>query len=133
MYEALLRRAKGFYELALEALNRGLYDHACFFAEQYVQLYLKALLYKYLGSYPRTHELRQLLSLIAESLPGEVGEEFKRFLRENRSRISELEDTYIMTRYAWKTYTREDAVEIIEFARKLVEKTRKTLGFENNA
>lgn len=60
-YETLTRRAAAFWRHALEALDRGEYDLACFLAEQAVQLKIKALLVRVAGYTPRGHGLRELL------------------------------------------------------------------------
>ena len=65
-YEVLLRRARWFLEEAEEALGRGRFDLACFLAEQAAQLRLEAALLKLLGNYPRLHQLRPLLGVLAD-------------------------------------------------------------------
>ncbi len=111
-------------------MEKGFYDHACFFAEQYVQLYIKAILYGVLGTYPRTHGIRELLSILLRILPEDKARGLSDYIRANRPRVSELEDAYIMARYTAKTYTRIDAEEILSFTRELVEKIKEALGGE---
>jgi len=112
-YEILDKRAREFLAEAKEALERGRYDLACFFAEQAAQLYLKAILLKLAGEYPRTYQIRTLLSRLAELLPDEKRRQIVEFMRSNRARLSELEDVYIMARYSTKSYTREDAEDLV--------------------
>lgn len=64
----LKKRAKGFLEGARERLNAGDYDVSCFMAEQSAQLYLKALILELSGEVPRTHSIRQLLSILSTLL-----------------------------------------------------------------
>ncbi len=112
-YEILDKRAREFLAEAKEALEHGRYDLACFFAEQAAQLYLKAILLKLAGEYPRTYQIRTLLSRLAELLPDEKRRQIVEFMRSNRARLSELEDVYIMARYSTKSYTREDAEDLV--------------------
>jgi len=55
--EALLARSKKFMDVASTCLKQGLYDLACFNAQQGAQLLLKALTLKKLGYIPRTHSI----------------------------------------------------------------------------
>ena len=63
-HEKLWRRAKAMLEGAEWRLSRGEYDLACFEAEQAAQLGIKAVLYKFLGSTPRVHEISELLGAL---------------------------------------------------------------------
>ncbi len=113
-YETLMRRSRMFLEEAREAYQKERYDLAVFLAEQGLQLYLKAQLLRVAGDYPRTHSVRQLLSLLARALGGEAVEVVSEFSRRMRPRLSELEDVYIAARYTTRVYTREDAKDILE-------------------
>ena len=61
--DRLLRRAKRFRRDAVAAYNEGYYDVACFYAEQAVQLKIKAYILRNLGFMPRIHVIRELLSI----------------------------------------------------------------------
>ena len=115
-YEAMLRRARWFLEEAEEALEKGRFDLACFFAEQSVQLRIKAALLKLTGTYPRLHQIRLLLGELAEALPACRGK-ISEFIRANRSLLSELEDAYLLSRYGSKQYSMEDAQDMVRIAR----------------
>ena len=116
----LLARSKMMLEEARDALRKKRYDVAVFLAEQGLQLYLKAQLYRLLGEYPRTHSIRRLLALLAKSLGGRAEEEINRFSREKRPFLSELEDVYIAARYTPRTYTEEDAQDILGFVEEVI-------------
>jgi len=119
-YEVLVKRAKDFLLSSEYALDRGIFDLACFFAEQCVQLYIKAKLLKLIGDYPRTHHVRQLLSRLLEVVSEDCREKLLGFIRANRAGLSELEDAYVMSRYSTKTYTEEDARDMIGLAREVL-------------
>ena len=119
-YRLLLRRSRMMIEEAREALEKGRYDVAVFLAEQGLQLYLKAQLYRVLGDYPRTPSVRQLLALLARALGPGAESRVRRFSREKRPFLSELEDVYIAARYMLRVYTEEDARDIIGFVEEVI-------------
>jgi len=123
--ELLKKRSKEFLEEAKIALERGSYDVACFLAEQSLQLYLKSVLLKLVGDYPRTHSIRRLLGEIVR-ITDNV--EIKEYARENRIRLSNLEDAYLMARYFIKEYLREDAADMIKTAEETMERIRDIIG-----
>jgi len=115
--DVLRRRAVEFLEGAEEALRAGRYGLACFLSEQAVQLYVKSKLLELVGDYPRTHYIRVLLGELLRSIDDE---RLRRFIRDNRARISSLEDAYLMARYSEKEYFREDAEDAVSLARELI-------------
>lgn len=120
-YEILLRRAHEFLEESVDALSKGRYDIACFLAEQAVQLYLKSKLLMLIGDYPRTHYIRALLGELINGIEDEEArKKLMEYIKANRAKISELEDAYIMSRYTGKTYSKEDAEELIMLAKEII-------------
>lgn len=71
-YSAILKkRARAFLDSAKADFERGDYDLVLFHVEQFLQLYLKYLLYLKLGDYPKTPSvtrLREILGRFAEKL-----------------------------------------------------------------
>lgn len=114
----LRRRSKRALERALRDLDAGDYDGAVFDAEQAVQLYLKSIILEYTDATPRTHNLRQLIGVVGRLLGAE--NEFNEFIRRNRFKLHTLEDAYYSSRYLPKEFTKEDAVELIRFAREVI-------------
>lgn len=110
--ERLRKRAMGFMDAAKERLEAGDYDLTCFMVEQAVQLYLKSLILELSGETPRTHSIRQLLSILSKLL--DVQFEFDR-----RSLVF-LEDAYIKARYLGANYEREDAEDAIKIAEEVI-------------
>jgi HEPN domain-containing protein len=115
----LRKRAQEFLSQAKSASEKGYYDLSSLFSEQAAQLYLKSVLLQQIGDYPRIHSLRALLSEILKLAPSQ---ELDTFIRENRIRISALEDTYIMARYTTKSYTVEDAEEFVKLSEDVINK-----------
>ena len=123
--DVLRRRSLGFLEQARVALERSLYDVACFLAEQALQLYLKHALLRVVGDYPRTHSLRRLLGELGRAVDSRMLEEF---VRANRIRLSVLEDAYLMARYFVKEYGREDAEDMVKLAGEAISIIEEILG-----
>ena len=122
--QTLRRRAQEFLSQAKSALEQGYYDLSSLFSEQAAQLYLKSVLLQQIGDYPRINDLNMLLSEILKSAPSKA---LDAFMRENRIRISALEDTYIMARYTTKGYTSEDAEEFVKLADEIIGKVQELI------
>ncbi len=73
-YREWLEKARVFLDEARDDLERGRYWLACFHAQQFAELALKAVLLKLVGSYPFTQSLTELLEAL-EGLGYEVGED----------------------------------------------------------
>ncbi|AEM38634.1 HEPN domain protein [Pyrolobus fumarii 1A] len=115
-----LEKAYVFLEEAKDDISRERYWLACFHAQQFAELALKAVLVKLVGSFPFTHSLVELLEAI-ESLGYRVEEELY-------STAEALEKHYTMARYPGArlvVYNRRTAIRCIEYAeriRRFVEK-----------
>lgn len=121
-------RSRMFLEEARDAYAKQRYDLAVFLAEQGLQLYLKAQLLRVLGDYPRTHSIRQLLAMLSRALGGEAERVVADFMKRERSRLSELEDVYIASRYTLRVYTREDAEDILSTVERVIALVEELLG-----
>ena len=110
--ERLRKRSTGFMDAAAERLKVEDYDLACFMAEQAVQLYLKSAILELSGEVPRTHSIRQLLSIISKLLD-------EQFDFDRRSLVF-LEDAYIKARYFGSSYEKEDAEDAIKIAEEVI-------------
>lgn len=116
--DILKRRHAEFLREAESALSKGFYDVSCFLAEQALQLFLKYVLLRFVGDYPKTHSVRRLLGEVCGLLNSEELEEFN---KANRVRLSALEDAYLMARYFLKEYTKEDAEDMIKLVEEVIE------------
>ena len=118
--EVLRRRAFEFLDAAVDDLEKGRADLAAFHAEQALQLGLKYLLARDLGTYPHTHDLRELFELFRGFRP-----DVWRFYEENRLAVEVLVDAYIGARYLPREYRRDVVEQLVmlvgEFLRRYVE------------
>ncbi len=120
-YDRWMRSAKRTLESAINDLNGGFNNWACFKAHQAVEMTLKALLWG-CGKPRMGHSLVKLVSYIISDLGVEVPD----LIRENCSRISKY---YTITRYpnAWESgapeeyFTRSEAEEAIRRAKSVIE------------
>ncbi|ASJ17631.1 DNA-binding protein [Thermococcus chitonophagus] len=99
-------------------MARKKYDSAVFLAEQGLQLYLKALIVKYANIKPKTHSLRELLGFLAEAI--EAQDKISEFIKESRKILRELESAYILARYEPKVYEKDEAEELVKFAKDVI-------------
>ncbi len=76
--EIFLKKAEKFDSAARYFLKEGVYDLAAFHIEQALQLYLKYILAKVIGYFPKTHSLTKLFKELSK-----IDEEFMSFYRNN--------------------------------------------------
>jgi len=116
----LKRRAVSFLKEAEEAVDP---DLAAFFAEQSMQLYLKAVLYELFGEVVRGHRLRALLGLLSRGLErnsySELAVKVRGFVDQHRRELILAEEAYIGGRYGDLSYSRDDVGSLINVARDL--------------
>lgn len=106
----LLRRAQKFKEDATRSFEEGYYDFTCFYAEQAIQLRLKAFVLRYLGFIPRTHSIRDLLSYVYKYTNNE---QIREYVEGKRKLISDLERSYTDARYGDIDYDKNDGNECL--------------------
>jgi len=115
---------------AERSLINGDFDIAAFMADQAVQLYLKSVILELSGEMPRVHVIRQLMYILKELLNKRSA--IDKFVRENRSLFIRLEETYISSRYMPREYEREEAEELVNFAKEVIEFVRSIKGETQN-
>ena len=115
--EFLKRRAMEFYKLARRNFEDGFYNISAFEIEQACQLYLKYILFKKAGDYPKVH----FLTVLLEELHKAIGDiRIKEFLKENTLALQSMESAYLSSRYLGKEYNRDEVESLLDFADKLV-------------
>jgi len=121
--ELIKKRSLIMFEDSKDELSKGHYDLASFLAEQAVQLYLKSIILKATGTMPRTHTIRDLIGALRIIYPNKVNE-IDKFVKDNRSLLIRLEETYISSRYIFKEYEKEETEELVSFADKVIKFVR---------
>ncbi len=122
--DKLKRRALSFLKSAKVRMEWGDYDLVCFDAEQAVQLYLKALLYKLFGLRTRTHGTLEHLGMLRREL-GEEGRWVSDLVRRLRDGIDLLDESYVEGRYGEESeYTEEMAELCLKTAEEIIRRLR---------
>lgn len=103
-----LRKAEKFDLAARYFLKEGVYDLAAFHIEQALQLYLKYILAKVIGYFPKTHSLTKLFRELSK-----IDEEFIKFYQDNEIILKDIEDAYILSRYFPREYSENEVREMI--------------------
>jgi HEPN domain-containing protein len=116
--EVLKRRALGLPNNARDNFQRGEHDLVLFHVEQFLQLYLKRILYEKIGTYLKTHSLTSLLKELQKVYEDKALFEL---YNSNIETINLLEDAYLTSRYLPREYDKEVAEKVLKFAEKALE------------
>ena len=114
--EFLRKNAEYFEKKAREAFEEGEYSFALYFADQALQLYLKYIMAKEVGDYPKTHSFPTLFNAL-----GRVTQEASNFYSENADILDLLEDAYLAVRYLGREYSAKSAEEALNLLKKFKE------------
>ena len=116
--ELLRKRSLRMLNHAEHCVTTGDYDLASFLAEQAVQLYLKSVILELTGEVPRTHVVRQLFHILRTIIRDT--EYIDEFIRKNRRLLVGLEEAYLASRYLFRIYEKEEAEELVNFAKEVI-------------
>ena len=116
--EFLKENAEYFEKKAIEALKEKP-RFVLLFAEQAIQLYIKYILAKEIGDYPKTHRI----SVLFEEL-SKIAEDAMMFYEKYAEYFDLLEEAFITTRYLGKEYSHKSA----EKALKVLEEFKEVFG-----
>ena len=120
--DKLKDRARAFLKEAISAEDP---DLAVFFAEQSIQLYIKAVHYELFGEMLRGLRLRELLAVLVKMLEksgfNDVANSVLDFVDRYRRMLILAEEAYTMSRYGEISYSIEEARNVVEVAKKLIE------------
>ena len=119
-----VRKAENDFKVASQILRRRkdiVPDAACFFCQQCVEKYLKARLVETGASFPRTHDLLQLLNLCAQTQP---------LLLAYAKVVDEMTDYAVDFRYPGQSATLREAKAALKHCRSLRAEVRRSLGLK---
>ncbi|GGP20758.1 DNA-binding protein [Thermocladium modestius] len=125
LHEVYCRRAVQYLEAAESALDRGLYDASGVLSQIAAELSVKATI-SFLGySFPETHELRKLLSVLSSlAMREEIGD----FARKRRGELILLEDARSRGQYFSSGLDKEDAEVCLSTAKEIINLVREIWG-----
>ncbi|BCU69874.1 hypothetical protein KN1_11710 [Stygiolobus caldivivus] len=106
----LLNNAKTFLHDAKRDFEEGIWNLSVFHSEQALQLCIKYKLYTHLGDFPKTHNLKELITDLKKFEPVEVDELMLDFLTQS----------YISSRYLPYTFSKESAEKALKFVEDLM-------------
>jgi HEPN domain-containing protein len=107
----LKERAREFFEEAKELLKKKRYNLSVFNLEQAIQLFVKYLIGKKLGDWPKTHYLSELVPDLSKVYKNK---EILKFYRENELFFENLEDAYFVSRYFPKKFSENSLLQLFE-------------------
>jgi len=120
-YVARLKRRALSFLRAVDNVDDA--DLAAFFAEQAMQLYIKAVVYEIFGERVRGYELRTLLGMLSSYLKKHgyenVATEVNHFVDEHRRDLITAEEAYIGGRYGELSYLEGDSKRLRDVVRRL--------------
>lgn len=114
-------RAKEFWEEALVLKEKGKYNLAAFHIEQACQLWLKYLILKKVGDFPKTHYLSRLVKEFARAYDNQT---ILDFYQANELFFDDLEDAYFTSRYFPKTFSQNLVKTLLKSSQKLIDLTK---------
>ena len=107
--ESLRKRAREYLQTYEFHLSNRIYALAMFDLEQALQLSVKASLLEEGIAYPRTHNIRRLLELLADVRKDEV---LRNTVKEYVVELRLLEETYISSRYVVTEYSEDEVLRV---------------------
>jgi HEPN domain-containing protein len=120
----LKERAKEFFEEAKELFKKKRYNLSAFNLEQAIQLFVKYLIGKKLGDWPKTHYLSELVTDLAKTYKSK---EILKFYRENELFFENLEDAYFTSRYFPKKFSENSLSQLFEKSEEFLKLIKKEI------
>ena len=128
--EFLKQRAKEFLEEAQRLNKEKKFNLAAFNLEQAVQLWVKYLIGKRIGDWPKTHYLSELIPQLAKAYEKK---EMLDYYKQNELFFDSLEDAYFTSRYFPKEFSESLVLELLEKSKEFLKLTEKISKIKFNA
>jgi len=120
----LKERAKEFFEEAKGLLKKKRYNLSAFNLEQAIQLWIKYLIGKKLGDWPKTHYLSELISALSKVYKNK---KIIKFYQENEIFFENLEDAYFTSRYFPKKFSESSLLKLFEKSEEFLKLIKKEI------
>ena len=118
----LKERAKEFFTNAEELFKKKKYNLCVFNLEQALQLWIKYLIAKRIGDWPKTHYLDELIIELAKVYNNKKLLSFK---KNNKIYIEDLTEAYFSSRYYPINFSKEKSENLIEKTKEFIKLTEK--------
>lgn len=115
--ESLRKRFREYMETYQFHLSKNMYALAMFDLEQALQLYVKAKLLEEGVLYPKTHNVRRLLELLAEIRNDGT---LKKMIKDYAVELKLLEEAYIASRYVATEFKKDEVLRVEKVVNKVV-------------
>ena len=125
LHYVLCKRSLEYLKASEDSLNRGLYDVSGVLAQISAELSIKATIL-FLGySFPETHEIRKLLSILSSLT---LRDEIQNFVKSRRGELILLENARTRGQYLSYGLDREDAEVCLNIAKEIINLMKKIWG-----
>jgi HEPN domain-containing protein len=125
LHKSLCKRALEYLKASENALDGGLYNASSVMSQIAAELAIKATI-SFLGySFPETHEIRKLLSVLSTL---SLKEEITNFAKEKRGELIILEDARQRGQYFSYGLEKEDAEICLNVTKQIINLVRKIWG-----
>ncbi|MFN4228165.1 MAG: HEPN domain-containing protein [Candidatus Ratteibacteria bacterium] len=124
-FEFLKERAKEFWERGIEDLEKARFNLSAFDFEQAIQLFVKYLIGKKVGDWPKTHYFSDLIRELSSVYNNK---RILTFFSENEIFFSDLEDAYFTSRYFDKKFSKNLVRNILEKCKEFLKVIEETIG-----
>lgn len=123
--EFLKEKARKFWNIGRELIERGYYDLSAFNLEQALQLWIKYLIGARLGDWPKTHYFSDLIAQLAKAYDSD---EISEFYNEEELFFDDVESAYFTARYLPKVFTENGVRKLFEKAERFIRLTERACG-----
>ena len=125
LHYVLCKRSLEYLKASEDSLNRGLYDVSGVLAQISAELSIKATIL-FLGySFPETHEIRKLLSILSSLT---LRDQIQNFVKSRRGELILLENARTRGQYLSYGLDREDAEVCLNIAKEIINLMKKIWG-----
>jgi HEPN domain-containing protein len=125
LHYVLCKRSLEYLKASEDSLNRGLYNVSGVLAQISAELSIKATIL-FLGySFPETHEIRKLLSILSSLT---LRDEIQNFVKSRRGELILLENARTRGQYLSYGLDREDAEVCLNIAKEIINLMKKIWG-----
>ncbi|ACP54789.1 HEPN domain-containing protein [Saccharolobus islandicus] len=125
LHYVLCKRSLEYLKASEDSLNKGLYDVSGVLAQMSAELSIKATIL-FLGySFPETHEIRKLLSILSSLT---LRDEIQNFVKSRRGELILLENARTRGQYLSYGLDGEDAEVCLKIAKEIINLMKKIWG-----
>jgi len=123
--EFLRKRAQEFFEEAEILLKKRRCNLSAFNSEQAIQLWIKYLIGKRIGNWPKTYYLSDLVSQLSQAYEKE---KLLKFFKDNELFFDSLENAYFTPRYFPKEFSKNLLLKLFQNSKEFLKLIKEIIG-----